>query len=78
MQMIGGDLPSEDNSTVLLHQNPGMAVNQLDQNPEVVENEEAIGDDVQITVDDLSAELAGQPAAKRIRFTPSLEEKVDS
>ncbi|XWS14914.1 hypothetical protein CRYUN_Cryun35bG0049800 [Craigia yunnanensis] len=77
VQMIGDDLPSEDNSTVLLHPNPGMAVNQLDQDSEVVENKEAIAD-VQITGDDLSAELAGQPAAKRIRLTPSLEEKVDS
>ncbi|XWS25380.1 hypothetical protein CRYUN_Cryun27aG0063700 [Craigia yunnanensis] len=73
VKMIGDDLPSEDISTVLLHQNPCMAVNQLDQDSEVVENKEAIGDDLQVNSDDLSAELAGQPAAKRIRLTPSLE-----
>ncbi|XP_022731644.1 probable ubiquitin-like-specific protease 2B isoform X4 [Durio zibethinus] len=70
VQMIGDDLPSEDNSTLLLNQNPGMGVKHLDQDSEVVENKDS--------GDDLSAEIAGQPAAKRIRLTPSLDEKADS
>ncbi|XVE95187.1 hypothetical protein REPUB_Repub02eG0074800 [Reevesia pubescens] len=73
VQKIGADLPSEDSSTVFSLQNPGTVVNQLDQDSEVVENKEGIGDDVQLTGHDLSAELAGQPAAKRIRLTPSVE-----
>ncbi|XVF36594.1 hypothetical protein REPUB_Repub19eG0070700 [Reevesia pubescens] len=112
-QMMGDDLPSEDNSTVLSRENPSMVLNQLDQDSQLVEHKEArgdaVGDDVQmighdlpgivvnqlnqdpkvvenkviadigqITSDDQSAELAEQPAAKRIRLTPSLEEKVDS
>ncbi|XVF64889.1 hypothetical protein PTKIN_Ptkin09bG0203200 [Pterospermum kingtungense] len=70
VQMIG-----EGNSTVLSHQNPRMAVNQLYQDSELVENKQAIDDDedVQITGVDLSAESTGQPAAKRIRLTPSPE-----
>ncbi|XVE60599.1 hypothetical protein DITRI_Ditri05aG0141200 [Diplodiscus trichospermus] len=71
VQKIGDDLQSEDNSTVLSHQDSAMALNQLNQDSEVVDNKEAIGDDVQITSDDLSAEPDGQPAAKRIRLTPS-------
>ncbi|KAK6245762.1 Ulp1 protease family [Theobroma cacao] len=70
-QRNGDDLLSEDNSTVLLNQNSGMAVNHLDQDSELVENKDAVGDD-------LSAELAEQPAAKRMRLMTSLEEKVDS
>ncbi|XVF39637.1 hypothetical protein PTKIN_Ptkin01aG0049700 [Pterospermum kingtungense] len=71
VQMIGDNLASEDNSTAVLHQNPGMVVNQMYQDSEVVENKEVIEDDP-------SAELAGEPAAKRIRLMPSVEEKVES
>ncbi|KAE8666763.1 putative ubiquitin-like-specific protease 2B [Hibiscus syriacus] len=67
-QTIVDDLPSKDNSAVLSHQNRSMMVNQ---DSEVVENKEA-------SVNDSQAELAGQPAAKRMRLMLSLEEKVDS
>ncbi|OMO57614.1 Peptidase C48, SUMO/Sentrin/Ubl1 [Corchorus olitorius] len=79
-RMAGDDLPSEDDSTVVSHQNPNMVVNQLDRDVVLVENKEALVDDSQITGDNAagSAELADQPAAKRIRLTPCDEEKVDS
>ncbi|KAB2045151.1 hypothetical protein ES319_D01G140800v1 [Gossypium barbadense] len=78
VQTINDDIPSEDNSTVSSHQNPSTMLNQLYQDSNVVENKETIDDDVQITSDGMLAELAGQPVAKRMRFTTSFEEKVDS
>ncbi|KAE8684571.1 hypothetical protein F3Y22_tig00111127pilonHSYRG00057 [Hibiscus syriacus] len=71
VQTIVDDLTSKDNSAVLSHQNPNMTVNQMNQDSEVVENKET-------SVNDLPAELAGQPAAKKMRLMLSLEEKVDS
>ncbi|KAL4332375.1 hypothetical protein GQ457_07G024180 [Hibiscus cannabinus] len=71
VQMIVDDLLSKDNSTLLSYETSSMMVNQLNQDSEVVENKEAIANDLQ-------AEQAGQPAAKRMRLVPSPEEKVDS
>ncbi|TYI43169.1 hypothetical protein ES332_A01G150400v1 [Gossypium tomentosum] len=78
VQTINDDIPSEDNSTVSSHQNPSTMLNQLYHDSNVVENKETIDDDVQITSDGMLVELAGQPVAKRMRFTTSFEEKVDS
>ncbi|MBA0878413.1 hypothetical protein Goshw_006614, partial [Gossypium schwendimanii] len=78
VQTINDDIPSEDNSSISSHQNPSTMLNQLYQDSNVVENKEIIDDDVQITSDGMLAELAGQPVAKRMRFTTSFEEKVDS
>ncbi|KAE8656110.1 O-fucosyltransferase family protein [Hibiscus syriacus] len=72
------DFPPEDNSTVLAHQNPSTVLNQLNQYSEMVENKEANDHDVQITSNDMSAEIAEQPVAKRMRLMPSDEEKVHS
>ncbi|XP_039023453.1 probable ubiquitin-like-specific protease 2B isoform X2 [Hibiscus syriacus] len=72
------DFPHEDNSTMFTHQNPSTVLNQLNQDSEMVENKDTNDHDVQITSNDMSAEIAEQPVAKRMRLTPSDEEKVDS
>ncbi|GMJ02521.1 hypothetical protein HRI_003921300 [Hibiscus trionum] len=75
VQAINEYFRPKDNSTMPSHQNPSTVSNQ---DSEMVENKESIDHDVQITSNDMSAEIAEQPVAKRMRLTPSIEERVDS
>ncbi|KAK8996793.1 hypothetical protein V6N11_020290 [Hibiscus sabdariffa] len=70
IEAINDDFPPEDNSTMLSHQNPSTVLNPLNQDSKMVENEETIDHD-------MSAEIAEQPVAKRMRLSPSIEERVD-
>ncbi|GLT60609.1 hypothetical protein SLA2020_333670 [Shorea laevis] len=59
-------------------QNPGMTVNQLDQDSEMLENKEASCNDTQMIADGLLAKPDEQPPAKKIRLLSPDEGKVDS
>ncbi|GLU16085.1 hypothetical protein SLE2022_325350 [Rubroshorea leprosula] len=70
--------PSEQSPTGLLQEDPGMTVNQLDQDSDLVENKEAIYNDMKMNADGLLAKPDEQPPAKKIRLLSPDEGKVDS